>query len=101
VLVTHKIGDHVVHREVDSLALRVHLQVVGRGEQVGNTQPVVQTLHDLTHELSASDTDTQSHRYATAVMTLSAHGRRKKDNDGCRVKSSQVKFIEYTLAAKS
>jgi len=32
---------------------RVCLRVICRGLQAGDTQPLVQTLHDLSHELSA------------------------------------------------
>jgi len=41
-LVTHKFGDHVVHRELDAFTFRIHLWVVGRGMQVGDTQLIVQ-----------------------------------------------------------
>jgi len=50
-LVTNKFGDHVVHQEVDAFTLCVHLRVIRRGLQMGNTQRLVQTLHDLCYEL--------------------------------------------------
>jgi len=52
-LVTGELVDHVVHREVDALALGIRLWVICRGHQVGDTQPLVQTLHHFSGELAA------------------------------------------------
>ena len=43
-LVTNKFGVHVVHREVDTFAPGIHLQMIHKGLQVGDNQPLVQAL---------------------------------------------------------